>query len=104
MTVKSERGRRRYVAFVTDPELTKEAVVHRIPGGKRFNVIQYAEGMAIVRCAPEEIDECVASVRQVDPFSEVLTVSGTLRTLRDRYPLLKKTAPPKPRRAPAPKK
>ena len=104
MTVKSERGRRRYIAFTTDPELTKESAMHLIPGGKRFNIIQCAEGMAIVRCAPAEIDECIASVRQVDPSAEPLVTSGTLRTLRDRYPLLKETAPPKPHRTPAPKK
>lgn len=104
MTVKSERGRRRYVAFATDPELTKESVVHNIPGGKRFNVIQCAEGMAVVRCAPSDIDECIAAVGRIDPASEALSVSGTIRTLRDRYPVLKRTAPPKPRRSPAPKK
>ncbi len=104
MTVKSERGRRRYIAFTADPEMTKESAVRIIPGGKRFNIIQCAEGMAIVRCAPEEIDECISAFRQVDPTCEALTVSGTLRTLRDRYPILKKTAPPKPRKSPAPKK
>ncbi len=104
MTVKSERGRRRYIAFATNPELTKESVVHNISGGKRFNVIQCAEGMAIVRCAPTEIDKCIATIDRIDPTSEALLVSGTLRTLRDKYPVLKRTAPPKPHKTPAPKK
>lgn len=104
MTVKSERGRRRYIAFVTNPAMTRESAIHLIPGGKRFNIIQCSDGMAIVRCSPTEIDECIAAFGRVDPSSEALTVSGTLRALRDRYPVLKITAPPKPHRQSVPKK
>ncbi len=103
MTVKSKRGRRRYVVFSVPAGLTREDLIHRIPGGRRFNVIQSAEGMAIVRCAPEEIGECEAAVKAVAAEAEIVTVSGTLRTLRDRYPVLKRNAPPKPVREKGPK-
>lgn len=100
MTVKSKRGRRRYIVFTVDPELTRETLIRLIPGGKRFNVIQCAGGMAVVRCAPDEVDECESAVKTAEPSAEPLVMSGTLRTLRDRYPLLKETAPPKPGRTP----
>ena len=103
MTVKSKRGRRRYLVFTVSDIASRESMIHRIPGGKRFNVIQCAEGMAIVRCAPDEIGECTEAVRVAEPSAELVTVSGTLRTLRDRYPVLKRNAPPKPSRAPKPK-
>ncbi len=103
MTVKSKRGRRRYVVFSVSPGLTREALIHGIPGGRRFNVIQCAEGMAIVRCAPDEVEECTAAVRRAEAGAETVCVSGTLRTLRDRYPVLKRNAPPKPAKDKAPK-
>ncbi len=103
MTVKSKRGRRRYVVFSVPSGLTREDLIHGLPGGRRFNVIQCAEGMAIVRCSPEEIDECAAAVRTAESGAEVVTVSGTLRTLPDRYPVLKRNAPPNPAQKKAPK-
>ena len=57
MTVKSKRGRRRYLVFTVPGSASRESMIRAIPGGKRFNVIQCAEGMAIVRCAPDEIEE-----------------------------------------------
>ncbi len=102
MTVKSERGRRRYVVFRVSADLTRETLIRGIPGGKRFNVIQCAEGWAVVRCAPSEIEECEGAVRAVFPGAETVTVSGTLRTLRDRYAVLKRNAPAKPVRKTAP--
>ena len=103
MTVKSKRGRRRYLVFTVPGSASRESMIRSIPGGKRFNVIQCAEGMAIVRCAPDEIEECTGAVRAAEPSAELVTVSGTLKTLRDRYPVLKRNAPPKPSRAPKPK-
>ena len=103
MTVKSKRGRRRYVVFSVPAELTREDIIHGLPGGKRFNVIQCAEGMAIVRCSPEEIGECETAVRNASSAAEIVTVSGTLKTLRDRYPVLKRNAPPKPSAKKTPK-
>ena len=104
MTVKSVRGRRRYVAFNVSGTLTREVLIRGIPGGRRFNVIQCAEGWAIVRCSPAEIGECEAAVRSVCPDAKTVTVSGTLRTLRDRYPVLKRNAPPKPAKKAAPER
>ncbi len=98
MTVKSIRGRRRYIAFVTAPGMTKPDMVAAIPGGKTYNVIQCAEGMAIVRCGPADIERCVRAVKVCDPTAYPVKTSGTLRTLRDCYPVLKKNAPPKPPR------
>lgn len=96
MTVKSIRGRRRYIAFRVDPSLSRRDIINDIPGGRHFNVIQCEKGMAAVRCAPEEIEECISAVRHVDPSAEPLRTSGTLRTLRDRYGILRETKPPKP--------
>lgn len=101
MTVKSKRGRRRYVVFTVPSELTREACIRAIPGGKTFSVIQCAEGMAIVRCSPDNIEECGEAMRKVTADAEIVTVSGTLKTLRDRYPVLKRNAPPKPSKVPA---
>lgn len=98
MTVKSKRGRRRYIAFDMSYSTDKATVVSRIPGGKRFNVIQCEDGMAIVRCSPSEIDECISAVKTCDKNAEPVRVSGTLRTLRDRYSTLKETKPEKPQR------
>ncbi len=98
MTVKSKRGRRRYVAFITSPEMTKQEMVDRIPGGRTFNVIQCSEGMAIVRCGPSDVGRCEEAVRACDPQAHAVRTSGTLRTLRDEYPVLKKNAPPRPPR------
>ena len=89
--------------FTVPASASRESMIRGIPGGRRFNVIQCAEGMAIVRCAPEEIRECTDAVKTAEPSAELVTVSGTLKTLRDRYPVLKRNAPPKPSRAPKPK-
>lgn len=99
MTVKAIRGRRRYLVFNVSEKTTREHMVRTIPGGKKFNVIQSAEGMAIVRCAPDQFDECVAAVKVTDPSAEFVTMSGTLKTVRDKYPVLKRNAPPKPPRS-----
>ena len=98
MTVKSKRGRRRYIAFVTSPGMTKQKMVENIPGGKTFNIIQCAEGMAIVRCSRTNIEQCEKAVRSCDPTAYAVRTSGTLRTLRDGYSVLKRNAPPKPPR------
>lgn len=86
------------MAFITSPGMTKQKMVDGIPGGRTFNVIQCAEGMAIVRCGPSEIGRCEEAVRTCDPQARAVRTSGTLRTLRDEYPILKKNAPPKPPR------
>ncbi|AGI47340.1 hypothetical protein TALC_00331 [Thermoplasmatales archaeon BRNA1] len=98
MTVKSERGRRRYCAFRTDPSTTRETLIPRLPKDHRFKVIQCAGGMAAIRCSPEDVEECAAAMKRADPSSEMVRVSGTIRTLRDRYSVLRANAPPRPPR------
>ncbi len=96
MTVKSKRGRRRYIAFKVSPGLTAPELSQKVP--RQFRVIQCAGGMAIVRCSPETADGCKAAVRRADPSSEPVRTSGTLRTLRARYRILRENAPPRPPR------
>lgn len=95
MTVKANRGRRRYIAFDVSPGTTAEGLAASLP--KRYKVIQCAGGMAIVRCV-EDVEGCIASVRRADPGSVSRRTSGTLRTLRDRYSVLRENAPPRPPR------
>ncbi|KUE74023.1 hypothetical protein AUQ37_06970 [Candidatus Methanomethylophilus sp. 1R26] len=101
MTVKSKRGRRRYIAFRVSPGLAMPELSQRMP--RQFRVIQCAGGMAIVRCSPETADGCAAAVRRADPSSEAVRTSGTLRTLRSRYRVLRENAPPRPSRKAPPK-
>ena len=65
MTVKSKRGRRRYIAFKVSPGLTAPELSQKVP--RQFRVIQCAGGMAIVRCSPETADGCKAAVMKVKP-------------------------------------
>ncbi|MDR0523181.1 MAG: hypothetical protein LBG62_01995 [Candidatus Methanoplasma sp.] len=92
MTVKSKRGRYRYVAFRVSPGLTKPALISRVReacrGGSGPYVVQAGGGMAVVRCAPGERDRVAEIMAAADAGSESLRTSGTLRSLRDRYPEL----------------
>ena len=100
MTVKSVRGRRRYVAFVCDPSLDRPnlvAALRAVAGDGAPKVIQCSEGWCILRCSPETRDEAVDAMSSADPSSRSLRTSGTLRALRSRYPRLMELRPP-PRR------
>ena len=97
MTVKAKRGRRRYIAFDVSPGMTPEKLARGLPKN-RFKVIQCAEGMAIVRCPDGETNGCIEAVLAADPGAQSRRVSGTLRTLRDRYKVLRENAPPRPPR------
>ena len=96
MVVKSKRGRRRYIAFTVDPELTAEALTGKL---KAFcpdstpKVIQCAKGWCILRCSPQERERTVGLMSQIYPGSKSLRTSGTLITLRRRYPVLQETRP-----------
>ena len=101
MVVKSKRGRRRYIAFVTDPSLTKESLIARlreIDGSNVPHVIQCSEGWCILRCAPKEREETIDFMKVADPTSRSLCTSGTVITLRQRYPELMRLRPPPKRR------
>ncbi len=74
------------------------------PWGRTYNVIQCAGGMAVVRCSPAQRESCIAAVREADASCRPVAASGTLRTLRDRYQVLRDNIPPRPQnhvRAPA---
>lgn len=101
MVVKSKRGRRRYIAFVVDPSLTKESLIARFRNSAidpAPHVIQCSEGWCILRCAPNEREGTISSMAEVDPFSRSLRTSGTVISLRRRYPELMRLRPPPKRR------
>lgn len=103
MVVKSERGRRRYIAFTVDPSLTRETLAGKLKafaGDGAPRAIQCAEGWCILRCAPSEREEAIDLMKRIDPASRSLRTSGTLVTLRRRYPRLMETRPPARRRQP----
>ena len=93
MVVKSVRGRRRYVALRVPGELRRDDLVRAlepfsgpIPGLK---VITCGDGWAVVRCSPAEVESAISAVTGAFPGSEPVLTSGTLKTLRDRYPELR---------------
>ena len=94
MTVKEKRGRRRYVAFTVRPELTKECLIASLRNLRDPPyVVQCAEGWAIVRCSPRDLEETIAVINETEPSSVSLRTSGTLSSLRNRYPELKRLRP-----------
>lgn len=52
-------------------------------------VITSFGGKAIVRCEPGNVDNVISVVKTAWTESESLFVSGTLRTVREKYPDLK---------------
>ena len=97
MVVKSKRGRRRYIAFTVSSGLTKESLAGKLSafgGDSAPKVIQCAEGWCILRCSPAERDGTISLMSNIDPQSKSLRTSGTLITLRRRYPRLMETRPP----------
>jgi len=97
MAVKEKRGRRRYIAFIMSPAHTKESLIRSLRplSDAPPYVVQCAEGWAVVRCAPGEIDRTISIMKDADPSSASLRTSGTLASLRDAYPELKRLRPPK---------
>jgi len=92
LVVKSKRGRRRYVVFDMSVQMTKEELIRAFRaknGGDAPYVIQCIPGKAVIRCSPNEIEKVKDQMRIVDGGSESLITSGTLRTVRDKYPDLK---------------
>ena len=94
MAVKEKRGRRRYIAFTADRSLTRDTLIRMLKAHPNAPyVVQCSEGWGIVRCSPEDIDAAVSAMRLADPSSVSLRTSGTLATLRDRYPELERLRP-----------
>ena len=94
MVVKSKRGRRRYVAFTLSETFTKETLAGKLSaysGGTEFKVIQCASGWCIVRSAPNDVRKVIEMMSHADPASKSVSTSGTLITLRSKYPPLEST-------------
>ena len=97
MVVKSVRGRRRYIVFTLDPGFTRETLIsklHALNGDDAPYVVQCGEGWAVIRSSPERIDVDIDIVKKADHNSESVSTSGTLKTLRDRYEVLRRTKVP----------
>ena len=97
MTVKSKRGRRRYIAFTLDSKFDRTSLIsglRSVAGDAAPYVVQCSEGWCIVRCTPDRREETIALMGLVDPSAVSLRTSGTLITLRRRYPRLEETRPP----------
>ena len=97
MVVKSVRGRRRYIAFTVDPSLNREMLISRlrsVSGDAAPYVVQCAEGWCILRVSPKDSESALSLMSRLYPDSKSVSTSGTLRTLRSRYPVLKSTKPP----------
>ncbi|MGN1044608.1 MAG: hypothetical protein ACI4Q9_01460 [Candidatus Methanomethylophilaceae archaeon] len=101
MTVKSKRGRRRYIAFTVSPSLRRSELIGALTermGADAPRVIQCSEGWCIIRCPPEQCASAIGTISEIDPGSVSLRTSGTLITLRRRYPELMRLRPPPMRR------
>jgi len=78
--------------------MTKEELIRAFRarcGGDIPYVIQCVPGKAVIRCSPDEIDKVKDRMKTVDGGSESIITSGTLKTLRDRYPILKTETKPR---------
>lgn len=85
------------MAFVTDPSLDEDTLKTRLKavgGGHGPKVIQCSEGWCIIRSDPKNRDRSIEQMTVADPMCRSLRTSGTLHTLRDRYPELKRLRPP----------
>jgi len=93
MVVKSVRGRRRYIVYEVPPETDRSDVLSKLSvlegDMPDLRVITSFGGKAIVRCSPDEIAKVDETMKASYPSCESLSTSGTLRTLRDKYPELK---------------
>ena len=97
MVVKSERGRRRYIAFRTDESLTREALISKLRSLLHDDapyVVQCSGGWCILRTDPAGCEVTIDLMGETYPGTVSLSTSGTLRTLRDRYPPLKQARIP----------
>jgi len=89
MTVKSVRGRRRYVAFSVHQGLTKSGMIGKFNAfGDTTYIVQCSSGFAILRCGPADTETVKERMKKMFPDSEPLLTSGTLRTLRTKIPEL----------------
>jgi len=96
LVVKSERGRRRYIVFEVSPNITKESLIRTTnsicKNEESLYIIQCNSSRAIIRCSPDQIGRSIEIMNIADSYSRSILMSGTLKTLRDRYPELKNNA------------
>ena len=98
MVVKAVRGRRRYIAFTLDSDLDRNALIAKLQELKGEDipyVVQCSEGWAIIRTFPDRTESTIALMSEACVNSRPLSTSGTLKTLRSRYPRLQETRPPR---------
>lgn len=92
MVVKSKRGRRRYIAFMVSPSMDKGTLINGLNSACSENesvyVVQCQNERAIIRCPPEMVERSIELMGEVDPCSVSMLTSGTLKTLRGKYPEL----------------
>lgn len=94
MTVKCERGRRRYILFEVTEDVDRHAIIRVMPDLPQLRIIYCGEGMAVVRCTPEGREKAISAVESNFPGSRSLKTSGTLKSLREHYgPLGKRPKP-----------
>ena len=97
MVVKEKRGRRRYIAFVSDHKISHEELLSAMNpafgerGIKPPKVIQFDGNTGIVRTSDKDKAKSVEILNSIhaqsgQPFNlNTLCTSGTLRHLRERY-------------------
>jgi len=94
MVVKEKRGRRRYIAFRSERELSDAELLATLnaalsPRGIKVpKVIQFDGRMGILRCSPPDKEKVVAVLAERSDARcgiETLSTSGTLLTLREKY-------------------
>lgn len=92
MVVKSERGRRRYVVYTVPGGTRWDEVLEVLstdPAPPQLKVISCSSGRAVIRTEPDGLGTVGSRMRTAWPETESIITSGTLRTIRDRYPELK---------------
>ncbi|MDI3482284.1 MAG: hypothetical protein PWQ88_155 [Candidatus Methanomethylophilaceae archaeon] len=94
MVVKEKRGRRRYVIFEVDKSfahkgevISEVSALFRARGLDAPYVIDAYDRFIILRTSPEERDKVIDIMSEsMDIKFRPLRTSGTIKTLRERYP------------------
>lgn len=94
MTVKSKRGRRRYILFTIAADIDRNRLIDIInQSGSSLYVTSCGNSTAIIRCAPEEVDSTIEKMMELVPGSISICTSGTIKTLREKYPDIPRKEP-----------
>lgn len=91
MVVKEVRGRRRYILFSVSADVTKESLIRGLRGltSEPPYIVQCVPGKVIIRCSPDKRDETISLMERLDGAPYPIVTSGTLKTIRDKYPELR---------------